>query len=137
MVLKMKHNYRKLQILTAIDILCDDSNECFSRTKDITKLIGGWQKNHTTSQSLSHYLNWGYIKVKRGKRYDKNVKRQRQICYRLTEMGERVLEKLENRYYAGKDLNLREGHIVADVDFSEEGETLLLGLEEMQREGLL
>jgi DNA-binding MarR family transcriptional regulator len=133
----MKHNYRKLQILSAIDILNDDNNKCFSRNKDIARLIGGTQSRQNTTKALSRHLSWGYIKRKMGTRYDKNVKVQRQICFKLTDMGEKILNELENRYYKGKDLNLRVGHFPQDVDFSEEGEVLLKGYKEMKEQGLL
>lgn len=132
----MQTNYKKLQILRAIDILTDERNISFSRTKDIVRLIGGRSTINNTSRLLSRYLNFGYIKIKKGKRYDKNVKRQRQICYQYTKMGELILEKLLNRYSKGKDLNLKFGHLPRDVDFSKEGK-LLEGYKEMKEQGLL
>lgn len=132
----MKKNYRKLGILLSIDILADKYNPSFSRTKDIKRLIGGYHTLNSTSKALSHYLNWGYIKIKRGKNYDKNVKRQRQVCYDLTDKGERILERLESRYNNGKDLNLKNGHIPHDCCFVDEG-VLLEGYKEMKEEGLI
>lgn len=132
----MKHNYKKLQILSAIDVLNRDNSILPSRNKDITRLIGGFQKKQTTSMALSRYFSWGYIKRKKMVRYDKTIKRQRQVCYALTDMGERILTILESRYYAGKDLNLRNAHVPQDCCFADEG-VLLEGYNEMKEEGLI